>query len=60
MLLQFITFHWLINFVMKIVLLQQGKLLAVGETKAVLNADNLDKAFHIRAEIDPLKRLSQN
>jgi fepc protein len=32
-------------------------LLAVGETKAVLNAKNLAKAFHIRAEIDPLKKI---
>ena len=40
----------------EIVLLEQGKLLAVGETKAVLNAENLAKAFHIRAEIDPIKK----
>ena len=40
----------------EIVLLEQGKLLAVGETKAVLNAENLAKAFHIRAEIDPLEK----
>ena len=40
----------------EIVLLEQGKLLAVGETQAVLNAENLAKAFHIRAEIDPLEK----
>jgi len=40
----------------EIVLLDKGKLLAVGETQAVLNAENLAKAFHIRAEIDPLKK----
>ena len=40
----------------EIVLLEQGKLLAVGETKAVLNSENLAKAFHIRAEIDPLEK----
>ncbi len=40
----------------EIILLEQGKLLAVGETQAVLNAENLAKAFHIRAEIDPLKK----
>ena len=40
----------------EIVLLQQGKLLAVGETQAVLNAENLAKAFHIRAEINPLEK----
>ena len=39
-----------------IILLEQGKLLAVGETQAVLNAENLAKAFHIRAEIDPLEK----
>ena len=41
----------------EIVLLDKGKLLAVGETKAVLNAKNLAKAFHIRAEFDPLKKI---
>ena len=40
----------------EIILLEQGKLLAVGETQAVLNAENLAKAFHIRAEIDPMKK----
>ena len=40
----------------EIILLEKGKLLAVGETQAVLNAENLAKAFHIRAEIDPLKK----
>ena len=40
----------------EIILLEQGKLLAVGETQAVLNAENLAKAFHIRAEIDPLEK----
>ena len=40
----------------EIILLEQGKLLAVGETKAVLNSENLAKAFHIRAEIDPLEK----
>ena len=40
----------------EIVLLDKGKLLAVGETQAVLNAENLAKAFHIRAEIDPIKK----
>ena len=40
----------------EIVLLDKGKLLAVGETQAVLNAENLAKAFHIRAEIDPMKK----
>ena len=40
----------------EIILLEQGKLLAVGETQAVLNAENLAKAFHIRAEIVPLEK----
>ena len=40
----------------EIVLLDKGKLLAVGETQAVLNAENLAKAFHIQAEIDPLEK----
>ena len=40
----------------EIILLEQGKLLAVGETQAVLNAENLAKAFHIRAEIDLLEK----
>ena len=40
----------------EIILLEQGKLLAVGETQAILNAENLAKAFHIRAEIDPLEK----
>lgn len=40
----------------EIILLEQGKLLAVGETQAVLNSENLAKAFHIRAEIDPLEK----
>ena len=40
----------------EIVLLDKGKLLAVGETQAVLNAENLAKTFHIRAEIDPMKK----
>ena len=40
----------------EIILLEQGKLLAVGEAQAVLNAENLAKAFHIRAEIDPLEK----
>ena len=40
----------------EIILLEQGKLLAVGETQAVLSAENLAKAFHIRAEIDPMKK----
>ena len=40
----------------EIILLEQGKLLAVGETQAVLNAENLAKAFHIRAEINPLEK----
>ena len=40
----------------EIVLLDKGKLLAVGETQAVLNAENLAKAFHIRADIDPLEK----
>ena len=40
----------------EIVLLDKGKLLAVGETQAVLNAENLAKAFHIQAEIDPMKK----
>ena len=40
----------------EIILLEQGKLLAVGETQAVLSAENLAKAFHIRAEIDPLEK----
>ena len=40
----------------EIVLLDKGKVLAVGETQAVLNAENLAKAFHIRAEIDPMKK----
>ena len=40
----------------EIILLEQGKLLAVGETQAILNSENLAKAFHIRAEIDPLKK----
>ena len=40
----------------EIILLEKGKLLAVGETQAVLNAENLAKAFHIRAEIDPQEK----
>ena len=36
--------------------MNKAKLLAVGETQAVLNAENLAKAFHIRAEIDPLEK----
>ena len=40
----------------EIVLLDKGNLLAVGETQAVLNAENLAKAFHIQAEIDPMKK----
>ena len=40
----------------EIILLEQGKLLAVGETQAVLNSENLAKAFHIRAEIDPQEK----
>ena len=50
-LLPFITCRWLTNFGDEIVLLDKGKLLAVGETQAVLNTENLAKAFHIRAEI---------
>ena len=40
----------------EIILLEQGKLLAVGETQVVLNSENLAKAFHIRAEIDPQEK----
>lgn len=39
-----------------IVLLHQGRLLAYGETQAVLNAENLAKAFGVQAMIDPIQR----
>lgn len=36
----------------EVILLHQGNLIADGETQAVLNAENLAKAFGIRAKID--------
>ena len=39
------AFHWLINFCDEIVLLDKGKLLAVGETQAVLNAGEFGKSL---------------
>lgn len=35
-----------------VILLDKGKMLACGETQAVLNAENLAKAFGVRAEFD--------
>ena len=43
----------------EIILLEQGKLLAVGETQAVLNAENLAKAFIFVLRLILWKRLSQ-
>ncbi|THA10070.1 ABC transporter ATP-binding protein [Rodentibacter pneumotropicus] len=36
----------------EVILLDKGKMLACGETQAVLNAENLAKAFGVRAEFD--------
>ncbi|OOF83980.1 heme ABC transporter [Rodentibacter ratti] len=36
----------------EVILLDKGKVLACGETQAVLNAENLAKAFGVRAEFD--------
>ena len=40
----------------EVILLRQGKVVAYGETQAVLTAENLAKTFQIQAEIDLLKR----
>ena len=40
----------------EVILLHQGKVIAHGETQAVLTAENLAKTFQIQAEIDLLKR----
>ena len=40
----------------EVILLHQGKVVAYGETQAVLTAENLAKTFQIQAEIDLLKR----
>lgn len=36
----------------EVILLDKGKVIACGETQAVLNAENLAKAFSVRAEFD--------
>lgn len=40
----------------EIILLNEGNLLAAGRTQAVLNAENLAKAFGVKAEIDMERR----
>lgn len=40
----------------EIILLKDGELLAGGETQAVLNAENLAKAFGVKAKINPYKQ----
>lgn len=40
----------------EIILLYQGNLMAYGETKGVLNTDNLAAAFGVRAEVDVNRR----
>lgn len=40
----------------EVILLDHGKIIAYGDTQAVLNEENLAKAFGIRAEIDKEKR----
>lgn len=40
----------------EIILLKEGNLLAFGQTQAVLNAENLAKAFGVKAEIDLEKK----
>ncbi|OOF64272.1 ABC transporter ATP-binding protein [Rodentibacter sp. Ppn85] len=40
----------------EVILLDQGKVLAYGETQAVLNAENLAKAFGVRAKFDVVRK----
>lgn len=40
----------------EIILLEKGKILAGGETQAVLNAENLAKAFGVKVKLDQVKR----
>lgn len=40
----------------EIILLDKGKILAGGETQAVLNTENLARAFGVRAKLDQVKR----
>ena len=40
----------------EVILLDQGNIIAGGETQTVLNGENLAKAFKIKAEIDPIAR----
>ncbi|KMK52384.1 heme ABC transporter [[Actinobacillus] muris] len=40
----------------EVILLDKGKVLAYGETQAVLNAENLAKAFGVRAEFDVVRK----
>ena len=40
----------------EIILLDKGKILASGETQAVLNVENLAMAFGVRAKLDQVKR----
>lgn len=40
----------------EVILLDKGKVIASGETQAVLNAENLAKAFGVRAEFDLVKK----
>ncbi|OOF45883.1 ABC transporter ATP-binding protein [Rodentibacter trehalosifermentans] len=40
----------------EVILLDKGKVLASGETQAVLNAENLAKAFGVRAEFDLVRK----
>ncbi len=40
----------------EIILLEKGKILAGGETQAVLNVENLAMAFGVRAKLDQVKR----
>ena len=40
----------------EVILLDKGKVIASGNTQAVLNAENLAKAFGVRAEFDLMNR----
>ena len=40
----------------EIILLDKGKILAGGETQAVLNTENLAKAFGVKVKLDQVKR----
>ncbi len=40
----------------EIILLEKGKILAGGETQAVLNVENLAKAFGVKVKLDQVKR----